>query len=71
MEDHNSKKTKSHPNALVKPIISLARLIKDELEVLEHINYMCHNTPILQESTKSKSQDLILALLRSGSSLWT
>ena len=39
------KKTKTHPSKVVKPIIFLARPEKDELDALEHIDHMYHNTP--------------------------
>ena len=44
MEDRVPKETKTHPSKLVKPIISLARPEKDELEALEYIDHACHNT---------------------------
>ena len=33
------------PSKLVKPIISLSRTEKDELEALEYIDHISHNTP--------------------------
>ena len=37
-------KKKTHPSKLVKPIILLARPETDELDALEYIDHMCHNT---------------------------
>ena len=39
------KITETHPSKLVKPIIPLTRPELDELEALEYIDHMCHNTP--------------------------
>ena len=38
-------KSKTHPSELVKPIISLARPEKDELDASVYIDHTCHNTP--------------------------
>ena len=44
-EKNNSKQSNTHPSKLVKPIIPLTRLEKDELDALEYIDHTCHNTP--------------------------
>ena len=45
IEEQVPKKTKTHPMKLVKPIISLARLEKYELDTSKYIDHMCHKTP--------------------------
>ena len=45
IEGKNPGKIKTYPNKLVKPIVSLARPEKDELDALEYVDHMCHNTP--------------------------
>ena len=45
IEEKIPKKNKTHPSKLVKPIISLDRPEKDELDALEFIDHKCHNTP--------------------------
>ena len=45
MEEQISKKSKSHPSKLVKPIIPLVKPENNELDTLEYIDHMCHNTP--------------------------
>ena len=63
-----TKSQKSHPNKLVKPIISLPRQENNEFDTLEYIDNTCHIIPEDTTSGESKSQDFILVLLKSGSS---
>ena len=73
IEDQITKKNKTHPNKLVKPIISQVRPGRDELVASEYIDDTSHNTPRDTTSAKllSKSQYLILVLLKNESSSWT
>ena len=45
MEIQIPKKAKSRPTELAKPIISLARPEKEEMDPLEYVDCTCHNTP--------------------------
>ena len=45
IEEQIPPKNRTHPSKLVKPIIPLARTEKDDLDALEYIDHMCHNTP--------------------------
>ena len=45
IEEQIPQKNETHQNKLFKPIILLARPEKDELNALEYIDHMCHNTP--------------------------
>ena len=44
MDDKKNKKTKHLPSKLVKPIILVTLLEKDDVEASEYINHTCHNT---------------------------
>ena len=43
-EEQIPKTTRTHTRKFVKPILSLDRPEKDELNTLEYIDHMCHNT---------------------------
>ena len=45
IEEQISKDTRTHPSKTVKPIMLLVRSEKDDLETLEYIEDMYHNTP--------------------------
>ena len=70
IEEQTPMKTKTHPSKLVNPIIPLARPEKNELDALEYIDHMRHNTPGDTTSGKDgiKSLELMQILLKSGSS---
>ena len=44
-EEQIPKKTKTHPNELVKSIVPLARPEKADLDALEYNGHTCHNSP--------------------------
>ena len=68
METQIPQKAKGRPSEFIKPIIPLTRPEKAELDPLQYIDYMCHNTPgdsssgkydVDWEATKKRKQDLI------------
>ena len=69
IEEQILKKTKTHPSESVSSIIPLAAPENNKFDALEYIDHTCHNT--LGDYTSGKSLDLILVLLKIGSSLWT
>ena len=53
MRKHFPPKNKTHPSEMVKPVIPLARLEKDELDTSEYVDHTCHN--IFSDATSGKS----------------
>ena len=52
IEEEIPPKNKTHLSKLVKPIITLGTPEKEEIEPLEYIDHMCHNTPRVTTSEK-------------------